>query len=60
MSDDQPADIPTVLDRLVVAGLSEERIGQHLTAGRVQMDGERVTDLQQAAPPSARLVIVGD
>ena len=27
------------------AGLSDERIAQHVTAGRVRVDGERVTDL---------------
>jgi hypothetical protein len=32
-----------VFDRLVGAGLSQERIEQHLTAGRVRVDGERVT-----------------
>ena len=58
MTDDQP--VPTVLDRLFAAGLSEERIGQHLTAGRVQVDGEQVIDPQQPAPPPARVVIAGD
>jgi hypothetical protein len=31
VTDEQP--VPTVLDRLFAAGLLEERIGQHLTAG---------------------------
>jgi hypothetical protein len=49
--------IPTVFDRLVGAGLSQERIEQHLTAGRVRVDGELVTDLNQPAPPPARVVL---
>jgi hypothetical protein len=41
VSDNRP-DVPTVFDRLHAAGLSQERIEQHLAAGRV--DGELVTD----------------
>jgi hypothetical protein len=40
--------------------LSDERIEQHLTAGRVQVDGEPVIDPQQSAPPPARVVIAGE
>ena len=40
---DERAELPTVFDRLVGAGLSQERIEQHLAAGRVRVDGELVT-----------------
>jgi hypothetical protein len=57
MSDDQPAD-PRVLDRLLAAGLSTERIERHLSAGQVRVDGQVVTDPYQPAPPPGRVVIV--
>jgi hypothetical protein len=47
---DERSDVPTVFDRLVAAGLSQERIEQHLTAGRVRIDGELVTDPDRLAP----------
>ena len=47
----------TVRDRLTAAGLSDERIEQHMTAGRVRVDGELVTDPYQPASPPARIVI---
>ena len=50
-------DTPTVRDRLTAAGLSEERIQLHLQAGRIRCDGDTVTDLDQPAPPPARVVI---
>ena len=56
MTDEHP-EIPTVIDRLVAAGLLQERIEQHLTAGRVRVDGELVTDLDRPAPPPARVVL---
>ena len=43
VTDDEPAPT-TVRDRLTAAGLSDERIEQHMTAGRVRVDGELVTD----------------
>jgi hypothetical protein len=43
VTDDEPAPT-TVHDRLTAAGLSAERIEQHMTAGRVRVDGELVTD----------------
>jgi hypothetical protein len=46
-----------VRDRLTAAGLSESRIEQHMTAGRVRVDGEPVTDLSRPASPPARIVI---
>lgn len=54
MTDD---DIPTVHDRLIAAGLSQERIAWHLGAGRVELDGEVVTDPNQPAPRPKRLTI---
>lgn len=48
---------PTVFDRLHAAGLSQERIEWHLGAGRVELDGEVVTDPYTPASPPARLVI---
>lgn len=52
---------PTVRSRLTSAGLSPARIAEHLAAGQIRLDGVRVTDLEQAAPPGSRLVLgVGD
>lgn len=56
MSDEQP-DVPTVFDRLLAAGLSPARIEWHLGAGRVELDGEVVTDPYRPAPKPSRLVI---
>jgi hypothetical protein len=51
VTDDQPTPTPpTVRDRLTTAGLSGERIEQHLTAGRVRVDGAHVSDLDAPAP----------
>ena len=47
----------TVRDRLTAAGLSDERIEQHMTAGRVRVDGELVTDLDTPAPAGTRVVV---
>ena len=44
-------------DRLTAAGLSGERIEQHMTAGRVRVDGELVTDLDTPAPADTRVVV---
>lgn len=55
MSDEET---PTVFDRLIAAGLSQERAEQHLTAGRVELDGVVVTDPYAPAPKPGRLVIV--
>ena len=56
VTDDEPAPT-TVRDRLTTAGLSAERIEQHMTAGRVRVDGEPVTDLDTPAPAGARVVV---
>jgi hypothetical protein len=55
--DAAPAPTPTVHDRLRAAGISEERIQQHLRGGLIRLDGQVVTDLDQPAPPPARPVI---
>ena len=47
----------TVRDRLAAAGLSDSRIDEHMTAGRVRVDGELVTDLDTPAPPPPRVVL---
>jgi hypothetical protein len=49
--------LTTVRDRLTAAGLSAERIEQHMAAGRVRVDGELVTDLDAPAPAGTRVVI---
>ena len=56
VTDDEPTPT-TVRDRLTAAGLSDERIEQHMTAGRVRVDGELVTDLDALAPVGTRVVI---
>lgn len=48
---------PTVRSRLTSAGLSPARIADHLAAGRIRLDGVRVSDLGQSAAGS-RLVLV--
>jgi hypothetical protein len=59
--DDQPGpgDVH-VFDRLLAAGLTLERIEEHLAAGRVRVDGELVTDPYGAAPPPARVVLYAE
>jgi hypothetical protein len=56
VTDDEPAPT-TVRDRLTAAGLSDERIEQHMTAERVRVDGELVTDLNAPAQAGTRVVI---
>ena len=53
---DEPT-LTTVRDRLTAAGLSAERIEQHMTAGRVRVDGELVTDPDRPASPPEHIVI---
>ena len=56
VTDDEPT--PTIVpDLLTAAGLSDERIEQHMTAGRVRVDGKLVTDLDAPAPAGTRVVI---
>ncbi len=55
---DEPAPpTATVRDRLTAAGLSDERIDQHMAAGRVRVDGELVNDLDTPAPTGTRVVV---
>jgi hypothetical protein len=56
MTDDEPTPT-TVRDRLIAAGLSESRIEQHMTAGRLRVDGEPVIDLDAPAAAGSRVVI---
>lgn len=59
VTDEQPAD-PCVFDRLLAAGLSLKRVEEHLTAGRVQLDGELVTDPYTPAPTGTRVTLWAD
>jgi hypothetical protein len=54
----EPASPLRVVDRLRRAGLSDERIQQHLGGGAIRVDGEQVTDLDRPAPQPARPIIV--
>jgi hypothetical protein len=56
VTDDEPTP-PTVRDRLSTGGLSDERIEQHMSAGRVRVDGELVSDVDTPAPAGTRVVI---
>ena len=56
VTDDGPAPT-TVRDRLTATGLSASRIEEHMTAERVRVDGELVTDPDRPASPPARIVI---
>lgn len=53
-------DQPTVLDRMLAAGINADRARAHLEAGRVQVDGETATDSDAPAPAGARIVIAGE
>ncbi|MEQ3542494.1 hypothetical protein WHI96_27155 [Pseudonocardia tropica] len=56
MSDETaPQDVPTVRSRLAMLG--EEAIAEHFAAGRIYLDGERVTDLDAPAPAGTRPVL---
>jgi len=59
VTDDEPTPT-TVRDRLTTVGLSAERIEQHMTAGRVRVDGEVVTDPDTPAPAGTRVVVWGE
>jgi hypothetical protein len=54
----QESETPTVFDRLIAAGISQQRAEWYLGAGRIELDGEVVTDPYQPAPRPSRLVIV--
>lgn len=48
---------PTVRDRLTNAGLSPERIAEHLEQGRIRVDNIPVTDLDTPTAPGSRIVV---
>jgi hypothetical protein len=48
---------PTVWSRMLAAGISPSRAERHLAAGRVIVDGVRVTDRDAPAAPPARIVL---
>jgi hypothetical protein len=48
---------PTVLERLVRAGISSDRAERHLASGTVVVDGVRVTDPNTPGAPPARVVL---
>ena len=50
-----PPAVPTVRDRMRY--LSDERIADHLAAGRVHLDGEPITDLDTPAPDGSRVTL---
>jgi hypothetical protein len=56
VTDERP-NVPTVFDRLVATGLSQEQIEQHLAAGRVRVDEGPMTDLDRAGAQPARVVL---
>ena len=58
VTDDDPTTAATVRDRLTAAGLSDERIEQHLAAGRVRLDGELVTDPDVVAAPACTRIVI--
>jgi hypothetical protein len=42
--------VVTVLDRFLVAGVSQQMFDAHLAAHRIAVDGERITDPATPAP----------
>jgi hypothetical protein len=56
-----PADTkaPTVGDRLRAAGISDDRIAQHLAAGAITLDGKPISDLDHPAPEGTRPLFTG-
>ena len=47
----------TVLDRLVAAGISEDRARSWIAGGGTRVDGEPVTDATYPAAPPARVTM---
>jgi hypothetical protein len=50
--------VVTVLDRMVSAGIDEDRARAFVISGAVVVDGERVSDPAALATPPARVVIL--
>jgi hypothetical protein len=57
-TDQEPDDRIRVLDRLAAVGLDIEHLERHLGAGRVELDGQIVTDPYRPVPAGARLVLM--
>jgi hypothetical protein len=53
VTDDEPAPL-TVRDRPAAAVLSDGRITEHMTAGRMRVDRQLVTDRHAPAPTERR------
>jgi hypothetical protein len=51
------ANPPTVLDRMITAGMSREKCLAFLEASAVVVDGERMSDPDRPAPPPARITV---
>jgi hypothetical protein len=51
-------EVPTVLDRLVRAGIDTERAHWYLDTGAVLLNGVRITDPDAPAAPPARIVLL--
>jgi hypothetical protein len=47
-----------VLDRMIAAGISEDRIRGFFAAGAVRVDGQPVSDPATPAAPPCRIVIM--
>ncbi|MEJ2865961.1 RNA-binding S4 domain-containing protein [Actinomycetospora flava] len=52
-----PAATPTVLDRLLAAGLSEDRARSWIANGGARVNGEPVSDPGDPAAPPARITL---
>jgi hypothetical protein len=57
MADDDTPNPPTVLDRMIGAGIPRERALAYLEAGAVILDGQHVSDPDLPAPPPARISV---
>ncbi|MGE3835813.1 MAG: hypothetical protein AB7H43_13675 [Acidimicrobiia bacterium] len=57
MSDEQT--VPSVRDRAVGAGISEERLLAYVEGGQLLLDGDVVCELDHPAPPGTRILVTG-
>lgn len=57
MSDEQT--VPTVRDRVVGAGIPEERLIAYIEGGQLLLDGDVVCELDQPAPRGTRILVAG-
>jgi hypothetical protein len=51
-------DVPTVVERMVAAGISEDRARAYVSAGAVLVESERVSDPDAPAAPPSRVVLL--